>query len=330
MTLLQERAQIERNQSVAAVTGVELGVRAKAMRRNGNLAGAQALEESAAQIQDTADREALELKYKDQGFGDKSGAMADREIKARAAARKQDRDEETKQAGFARSEAGGKASADNLRTAAIEAEIRGHKDYADALREAAIRTEKAATFQQRVTDVMQKQGIGREKAEAQVRKADQQEQQQRGLEFQEQKKRRDLQKQRLQSENKARQMELGGNEEGAARERDKQTQKEREQELKEQGLDEKEAHKQSRKEMLDAQRKRQQQQQVEIRRPRAEDFMRGQKASSLHAIGGGGSVYGAGVHAGGDYLKRIDTIIKLLQATHEIEKNRGIHARLSA
>jgi hypothetical protein len=124
------------------------------------------------------------------------------------------------------------------------------------------------------------------------------------------------QRESIASENKARQMELSGNTEGAARERDKQTQKAREKELKDTaGMTDKEAHKQARKEMLDEQRKRQQNREVVDTRPTVN--LR-QKADSLARIGGGGGVYGAGSAANPkDFLKRMDTIIKYLQGMHE-------------
>ena len=305
----------QRAQSQAALAAGQMDVAAVAQRRAGNLAGAQSLEESAARTQDEAERGGLERRYRDQGMGEEDArAAADTEITTRAQRREQGREEETRQAGYAQSESSGRNAAEALRTTAIQAEVRGHLDYADALREAATRTEKAATLQQRVTDMMQREGINREQAEAKVKKADAEEQQQRGLEFEQRKKKRDLAKEGVMSENKARRADMGGNEERAARIRDKQTAKERTQALKEQGFGEEEARKQARREQRDERRRRRQDRANEEAPENKPDLR--MRASTLRRVGGGGNAYGAGSHASTDLFSRIDRIIKHLQGIH--------------
>jgi hypothetical protein len=312
---LKKNQEIERGQATAAIHGLTASNDATKERRNGNIIGAQYIEESAAKEQDEADRPALERKYLDMGFKpEEAKGKAESEIGSRQQKRATDQGEERQQVKFTGSAAGGADAAEKLRIQATEEETHGHQRQADILREAATRTEKAATLQQRITEKSRNEGISKEEAEKKVNAADKEEQKGREIEFVQREKKRDLMKQGLASENKARQMELSGNTEGAARERDKQTAKEREEALKKEGLDEKEAHKQANKEMFDAQRKRQQSQEQEDNRPKP-DFR--QKVTSLQKIGGGGAVYGAGSHTPRDFMKRMDTIIQYLHQMHE-------------
>jgi hypothetical protein len=312
---MERDAARQREQSRAGVEAGEMDVEAVRQRRGGNLAGAHALEESAARRRDEAERPMLERALRDQGMsGPEAAATADRDLESRRRRREEDRREESRQAGFAQSESSGRNAAEGMRTRALEAEMQGHLDYAEELREAAAQTERASTFQQRVADMMQREGISREQAEAKVKKGDEEDQKQRQMEMDQRKKKRDMAKEGVKSENKARRADMSGNEERAARIREKQAQKEREQALKEQGWAAKEAAEQARRERRDARRERRSNQTVEVQEIRPDLRM---TASTMRRVGGGGSAYGAGSHAPRDLFSRLDKITKHLQAMHQ-------------
>jgi hypothetical protein len=309
----QER---QRAQTAAAIDAARLRADAADERVQGNMAGARAMEEAGAAQEDEAGRAGQERFYRDQGSSpEEAKDLADRDIQTRARQRRQQRDLEEREQGFARTDSSARERAESLRTKAMLAEIRGYADHAAALREAAIQTEKAATFEERVVATMEREGISRNEAASKVRKGDAEEQQQRKIETDQAKKRRDLAKEGLKSENRARRLEMGGNDESAARVRDKQTRKEREQELKDMGVDEKEAGKQARREERDARRKRRQEDggQEYENKP---DLR--QRVSTLQRVGGGGGAYGAGAHAPRDLFARMDKMIKFMQMQHEI------------
>ncbi|WP_050028905.1 hypothetical protein [Verrucomicrobium sp. BvORR034] len=307
----------QRAQSEAAVEAARMREDAADQRRLGNHAGARAIDEAAARKEDEVERPLMERRYRDQGMSPaQAQAEADKELQSRARGRQRGQADEGREEGFAQNESSGRQRAEDLRTRAMQAEIRGYADHAAALREAAIQTEKAATFEARVVERMEREGITRDQAVAKVKQSDAQEQQQRQIEMDQAKKRRDLVKEGLKSENKARRREMGGNEESAARVRDKQIRKEREQELKEMGVDEKEAAKQAKREERDARRKRRQEQAGDADYENKPDLR--QRVSTLQRIGGGGAVYGAGSHAPRDLFGRLDKMIKYMQAQHEM------------
>lgn len=295
----QRDALRQLEQAKTGVAASQMNVAATTQRKQGNISGAQSLEESAARAQDEAERASMERSHRDHGASPaEAKALTESEITTRGQQRQQGRDEENKQVGFARSASAGSQAAESLRLTALQAEAQGHLDYADALREAAEKTERAATFQQRVADVVKNEGKSKEEATAQVKKADATAAKQREQEQAQTKKKRDLAKKGVESENKARHAEMGGNDERASRIREEQSRKEREQALKEQGFSAKDAAKQAKKEMHDSRRKRRQDGGGGGgggEGPKAADFI-AKKTHSLQRVGGGGGAYGPGSH----------------------------------